>query len=201
MLWDRARSKGFPLAILAIALNQARAKRYLGLGDIAADARFPRRGLAAGDGFATTLVQVYSLEPLELWSLRHPEVPLSLFIDDFLGSTSAPMEHQVVGRLSAAAADLQLVVENDMNCKVTQHKSVLVASNDRLLSRLTKAFGKFTGQASRSGSNLGVDLPQDGAVPTGRASTCSGSAPMASDDGSADSEHFIRRATTCAACT
>ena len=158
LLWERARAKGFPLAILAVALNQARAKRYLGLGDVAVDARFPRRGLAAGDSFATYLVQIYTLEPLERWSSRHPAVPLSLFIDDFLGSTVAPEEHQVVGRLTSAAADLHELVEQDLGCQVAQHKSVVVASSDRLLRRLSTAFGRFTGQAARSGSNLGVDF-------------------------------------------
>ena len=158
LLWERARAKNFPLAILAVALNQARAKRYLGLGDVAVDARFPRRGLAAGDSFATYLVQIYTLDPLERWSLKHPAVPLSLLIDEFLGSTSAPEEHQVVGRLASAAADLHELVKQDLGCQVANHKSVVVASSDRLLRRLSAAFGRFTGQASRSGSNLGVDF-------------------------------------------
>ena len=161
VLWARGKQSGFPLAVLAVTLNQARARRFLGLGDVAVDAQFPQRGLAAGDGFATTLVQVFALPPLEKWQARHPHVPLSLFIDDFLGSTTAPTEHQVVGRLTAAAADLQMEVEHELGCKVAQHKSVLVASGDRLVKNLGLAFGKYAGATATSGSNLGLILPQD----------------------------------------
>ena len=149
LLWSRAQQRGFPLALLAITLNQARAKRLLGFGDVAVDARFPRRGLAAGDGFATTLVQVYALDPLEQWQARHPAVPLSMFIDDLLCGTCAPEEHVVAGRLTAAAADLNGMVEQELGCKVAQHKSVVVASNDRLLKRLGSAFGRHAGQVAK----------------------------------------------------
>ena len=64
-LWQRAVRRGFPLPLLAVSLNQARARRFMGFGDVAVDAQYPRRGLAAGDGFATTFVQIYALDPLE----------------------------------------------------------------------------------------------------------------------------------------
>ncbi len=102
------------------------------------------------------LVQVFTLTPLECWRDQHPEVPLSMFIDDLLGSTTAPEEHLVVGRLTAAAADLQNTVEQELGCRVAQHKSVVVASNDRLLKKLGHAFGRYSGQVAQSGSNLGV---------------------------------------------
>ena len=44
-----------------------------------------------------------------------------------------------------------------MGCKVAQHKSIIVASSDRLLKKLGGAFGKFAGTVAQSGSNLGVD--------------------------------------------
>ena len=40
---------------------------------------------------------------------------------------------------------------------MAQHKSILVASSDRLLKKLGDAFGKFAGTVTQSGSNLGVD--------------------------------------------
>ena len=80
-----------------------------------------------------------------------------MFIDDLLGDTSAPEEHLVVGRLAAGAADLKVTIEADLGCKVAEHKSILVASSDRLLKRLGEAFGKYRGKTAESGANLGVD--------------------------------------------
>ena len=158
VLWQRARDRRFPLALLAVALNQYRARRFLGLGDVAVDSLFPVRGLAAGDGFATTLVQVFALDPLEHWSAQHPRVALSMFVDDLMGDVQEAEEHQVVGHLTAGAAALQIAIEHDLGCRVAEHKSVLVASSAHLLQKLRTSFGKFSGSREISAPNLGVDF-------------------------------------------
>ncbi len=156
-LYERARNRGFNLAVVSIALNRYRAKRYLGLGDVACYAGFPTRGLAAGCGWATTWAQVYSIDPLEAWTVQNPQVGITLFIDDFFGDCQAQEEHEVAGRLTAGAAALRVAIEDDLECSVAEHKSVIIASSDRLLARLKAAFGKHAGTAEKSAANLGVD--------------------------------------------
>ena len=156
-LYERAGRRGMNLAVVSIALNQYRSKRFLGLGDVACYAHYPARGLAAGCGWATTWVQVYTLEPLLVWQESSPQVGLTVFFDDLMGEATAEEEHLVVGRLTAGAASLQTSIEVDLKCEVAAHKSVLVASSDKLLQKLRAAFGRFGGQASQSAPNLGVD--------------------------------------------
>ncbi len=157
LLWERARSRKYNSAIVAVALNQYGARRFIGMDDLAIDCGYPARGIAAGCGFATTWVQVYTLDPLEVWQASSPKVGLTVFIDDLMGENTSESEHLVVGRLAAGAASLQNAIETELHCEVATHKSVLVASSDKLLQKLRAAFGRYGGQASQSAPNLGVD--------------------------------------------
>ncbi len=94
------------LTVVAMAINQYRAQRFLGLNDVACSARYPTHGLAAGDGWATTFTQVYSIDALAAWAAQNPRLGISLFIDDFKGDCQATEEHEVAGRLTAGAAAL-----------------------------------------------------------------------------------------------
>ncbi len=155
-LFERARRRGMNLVVVAIALNQYRAQRFLGLSDVACSARFPSRGIAAGDGWATTFVQVYSIDSLESWATLNPRVHISLFIDDFMGDSQAQEAHEVAGRLTAGAASLKVAIETELECSIAAHKSVLIASSEPLLRRLKTSFGKYAGTTDRAASNLGV---------------------------------------------
>jgi hypothetical protein len=84
-LWQRSSELGFNLAILAIALNQYGARRFIGLGALTLDCNYALRGIAAGCGLATIFVQIYALPPLRAWRLEHPKVSLTMFIDDLGG--------------------------------------------------------------------------------------------------------------------
>ncbi len=157
-LWERAGELGFSLVVLAVSLNLYAAKRFVGMGAIALECAYPRRGIGAGCPFATTYVQMYSLPPLRLWRIEHPRVGLNVFIDDLTGQSTSKDEHKVVGRLTAGAASLWRITNDDLDASVAQHKSVLLASSDSLLDRLKLAFGKHGGVAKAAASNLGVDL-------------------------------------------
>ena len=122
------------------------------------DCGYTERGISAGCSWATLWVQVYTLDPLLVWQRACPQVGLTIFIDDLLGKATAREEHQVVGRLASGAASLHKVIEEDLECAVAGHKSVLIASSDRLLKRLSSAFGRHRGQALKSAPNLGVDF-------------------------------------------
>ncbi len=123
---------------------------------------FTVRGIAAGCSWATTWVQVYSLEPLHVWQNHNPRVELGVFIDDLLGGSTDASENVVVSNLTTGAAELRLAIEMDLGCKVAESKSVLVATTDTLLEKLKIAFGRFAGQASKSAANLGVDFYEEG---------------------------------------
>ena len=131
------------------------------------DCGFTERGIAAGCSWATTLVHIYSLDPLKVWQAHNPRVELGVFIDDLLGSATAAEEHAVVGRLAAGAAALRLAIEGDLDGKVAETKSAIIAGSDSLLSKLRVAFGRFGGQATKSASNLGVVFSQAEGAPEG----------------------------------
>jgi hypothetical protein len=127
------------------------------MGELTVDCGYPHRGISAGCSFATLWVQLYTLPPLQVWQGRCPQVSQNIFIDDLLGSVTAPEEHLVVGRLTHGAAELHRMIEEELECKVAMHKSILLASSDKLLKKLQDAFGKFGGQAKKAAPNLGVD--------------------------------------------
>jgi hypothetical protein len=144
------------LLIAAVSLNQYASRRLLGLGQLVLDSLFPERGIAAGCSLATVWVQVYSLGPLRCWAIVHPQVGLSVFIDDLTGESSDTEPHKLVGCLAAGAAALQDCITHELGCKVALHKSALVASSDIVLQRLKRAFGTFAGVAKSSAPNLGI---------------------------------------------
>lgn len=157
LLWSRASSTSFPLAVAAVALNQYAARRLIGLNALTLDAAYAEKGIAAGCGLATFWVQVYALEPLQVWQQAQPLLELSMFVDDLWTGAEDEQPHKVVGRLTAGAAALHDTTTRELKCSVAVHKSALVASSDRLLHRLRKAFGSYGGDATASAPNLGVD--------------------------------------------
>ena len=113
----------------------------MGLGELAVDCGYTRRGISAGCSWATLWVQIYTLDPLMVWQSQSPQVSLTIFIDDLMGGVTAEEENQVVGRLASGAASLYKVIEDDLECAVAEHKSVVLASSERLLQKLKAAFG------------------------------------------------------------
>ncbi len=108
--------------------------------------------------WATTWVQVYTLDPLTVWQYSRPQLCLTVFIDDLFTGCEAEEDYQVVGRLTEGAAKLKQAIEEELRCEVAAHKSVLVASNDTLLGKLRVSFGRFGGLAAKAAPNLGVDF-------------------------------------------
>ena len=117
-LWDRACSTGFSKVVAAVALNQYSTRRFIGLEDLALPCDFPERGIVAGCGLATTWVQVYSLEPLQVWQTASPQVGLTIFIDDLFSHSEDQAEHKVVGHLAAGAASLHVAIEHNLECRI-----------------------------------------------------------------------------------
>eukprot|EP00959_Pyramimonas_sp_CCMP1952_P157640 3296460-Pyramimonas_sp.AAC.1 len=73
----RARRRKFPLRLLCVALNQYQGQRLVTYETMAVVVGYPGRGLAAGCGYATFLVQVYTLDPFETWQRNNEALALT----------------------------------------------------------------------------------------------------------------------------
>eukprot|EP00959_Pyramimonas_sp_CCMP1952_P470960 9497602-Pyramimonas_sp.AAC.1 len=61
------------------------------------------RGLIAGCGWATYLVQMYVLAPLDQWTAAHSHVRLAMLIDDLLLQCHGRSYDAVICQTSSAA--------------------------------------------------------------------------------------------------
>ncbi len=156
-LWDHGQILGFNAGLLAVILNQYSSQRVVAYNGVAQNTYFPSRGLAAGCGFATFLVQVLAIPALDKFQALHPQVWITMFIDDLLVQARHRLPAQVVSRLTEAGAALHDIITNEWECKVAQQKSVLLASSRSLSDDLRKAFGHHAGKVQESATNLGVD--------------------------------------------
>ncbi len=123
LLWQRAKDREYNMAIVAVALNHYGTRRFIGLEELALDCGHPERGIAAGCGWATTWVQVYTLDPLLIWQHSSPHLGLTVFIDDLFTGCEAEEDHQVVGRLTEGAAKLKQAIEEELRCEVAAHNA------------------------------------------------------------------------------
>ena len=157
LLVQRARESGFPLTLLRVALAAYRGARFVTQCGRAAPALFASRGVVAGCGFATTLVKVYCLEPLDGFARGRPAVALDAYIDDFTMSARGGRAEVLAG-LQAAAEDMQQVVVAQLKGKIAVGKAA-AASDDHTLEGLQQRLGVLAGPpGARVATNLGVDF-------------------------------------------
>eukprot|EP00959_Pyramimonas_sp_CCMP1952_P342443 7174539-Pyramimonas_sp.AAC.1 len=84
----------------------------------------PTRGIAAGCGWATFLVQVYSLGPLDCWSKKNPRgTDSQMFIDDLFMGQQHQNQEALVRQLQHSAARLAVIIQDDLECKLALHKA------------------------------------------------------------------------------
>ncbi len=157
VLWAHGQEQGFNEAILAVALNQYGSQRVVTLHGVARNVLYPARGIAAGCGFATFLVQILALPALIRFQHLYPFVWLTMFIDDLLVHSRHRQPAQVISRLAEAGAALHDIITHDWGCCVATQKSVIVGSSVALCKSLEEAFGQHTGQIQPAAANLGVD--------------------------------------------
>jgi exonuclease III len=157
-LRNRARALDFPDTIVRVSCYMYGARRVVAMQDIAVDAGRPKRGIAAGCGFATYYAQIYVIPGLDWFSKANPKIGLQIYVDDFTGQTKDAEEHTVAERLVDGARKLLDLIEVDLECTLSVPKACLIASSDRLLGKLGKAFGQLKGSQSRTVANLGIDF-------------------------------------------
>ena len=159
LLRSRAESLAFPAAILNPALAMYSAPRYLQLGAALEGVGHPSKGVVAGCGFATYVVQAYCSGPIKGFGDRHPRIGLSLYIDDFTGVVTARDDDDAMMVLTEGMVDLRGVIEDELRCCIAVDKSQIAASSKPLLRRATRVLGALGGRAVDSVEALGIDLP------------------------------------------
>ena len=157
-LLARARLLDFPLRIITVVLNTYGGRRLLVLGGVAAWVGYPCSGVVAGCGFATYLVQVYSVPGLDPFISARDDLQVSLWIDDFTCQAEDADEDRLVAKIVRGAAELLYIIEVDLEATVSCPKAAVVASSATLCSRIKKALGKLAGEARPSAEALGIDL-------------------------------------------
>eukprot|EP00972_Heterocapsa_arctica_P030759 4527204-Heterocapsa_arctica.AAC.1 len=66
----------------------------------------PSTGVPAACAFATAHIQVYSASPIEHFQIQHPDLDLSIYIGDFVGSVEGQSEDLVAKQIIHAADSL-----------------------------------------------------------------------------------------------
>ena len=83
-LLDAAIATGFPLWQLKLTLELYCAPRVLCMGSAASSVIEARQSILPGDGFATALLKLILIGPLDRLVVQHPTVALAVVVDDLM---------------------------------------------------------------------------------------------------------------------
>eukprot|EP00972_Heterocapsa_arctica_P006082 895268-Heterocapsa_arctica.AAC.1 len=86
LLRTRASAARFPIVVTDLSLSMYCSQRFLTINGQFTCMGTPGTGVPAGCAFATAHIQVYSAAPIEQFQIQHPDLDLSIYIDDFVGS-------------------------------------------------------------------------------------------------------------------
>ena len=78
----RALALDFPGFILRLSMLMYKARRLVCFQGVVVEVGYPCRGIVAGDAFATYLVMAYAAEDMGLFCAAHPDVEVTMVIDD-----------------------------------------------------------------------------------------------------------------------
>ena len=135
LLVRRAGRCGAPMRALRVCLSMYRAVRYLTISPFVATPVRATVGVAAGCGFATTWVKVYSLEPLaealaEISASIPPLVTANaeIYIDDLQWDVEAGTEEEAASAFVSVAQVLSDTIQVDMCADLAYDKAAVVAA-------------------------------------------------------------------------
>ena len=158
LLRDRGDISAFPAHIMDLSISMYGATRILTLETLAKPMGRPGRGVIAGCTAATYHVQSFAAPPLDTFREVHVHIDLNLHVDDLIMHEGAVSESIVAQDLALAAADMRLVIANELKCKISVPKAAMAASSAKLLKRLGKALGDLGHYRQASAENLGIDF-------------------------------------------
>ena len=130
-LYGRLALASFLGVIAATALNVLRGPRYITLGCRATQACYARKGIPAGDTFATKLVKAHVLGALTRFAAKWDPWRIVLVVDDF-GISATGARGELATKLPQACAQLARVAQQEIGCVLADEKEAIVSS-DRLL--------------------------------------------------------------------
>ena len=164
----RAIQQKMPAAPTFLSISAYSGERILQLHGLVISAGFPTKGVVAGCGLATFHVQGYHGPPMQRFVTAHPRLALSIHIDDITLTSNERCDNHVVEQISAGAAELQHVIEEELDSSISVPKADLVATTDELRNRVGKVLQQFGGKRkAASAINLGIDVT--GGIAQGRA--------------------------------
>ena len=134
-----AKTWGFPLPLLEVALHLYTGARYVEWGRASAPPVFATRGVVAGCSLCTTLAKLILLSPMDAVVGAHRQVSFDVFVDDLRAGTAGTPD-VVTRRLDAAFADAEIAFAAD-GVPLVAHKTTVAATNGALAKRVRRAVG------------------------------------------------------------
>ena len=110
-----------------------------------------------GCTWACTFVKVYYLGDFDEHVVRHPQVDLEVYVDDFLQSATGTNE-AVTTFLTEATEDISHIAEHQIRARLVPSKAAVVASNTTLARKLQAALGELAGEPVSVTEALGIDF-------------------------------------------
>ena len=137
LLFEAAKKRGYPLAVLRLSLAAYRLPRTIGIDGCYSREVKAQRGITAGSGFATTELRLLLMDVLEATRNDHwPSVKLTLYVDDLTVSIRGAAK--TVARRLAAAVDADVQAFQSLELTVSVSKSTVVASSRKLAIRVCR---------------------------------------------------------------
>lgn len=147
---------GFPLWQLKLQVLLFRAPRWLSLGQACSAPLTAMQAILPGDGWATTLLKLALIGPLDATRRLHRSVTFAVVVDDIILQREGG-EARVTGEVAGAALELhrQLALAD---IRVALKKSRALSNNAVVRMELQGRLGDTLGvRAARCERNLGVD--------------------------------------------
>ena len=128
-------------------------------GIFASERLFARCGMVVGCSFATTFVKIFYMREFDALAVRHPRVSFEVYIDDVTAMSANKCPRKIVEDMGAFDDDFCSLVAGDLQAKIADNKTVVVADSKELAGALAKRLGCETGEAVQANAtNLGVDF-------------------------------------------
>ncbi len=157
-LLKRAEKTEFPTAVLRMCLSMYAAPRVVSMRGRASRQLHPRRGIIAGCPMATTLVMVFSLEPLDQLVAELPgSTDVDAHIDDFV-LTGVETEGRLLADMRDAEMMLRRTLNREMGGSIAMSKAGVVASKRSIAKALCEAIPGLGNSHIEEVVNLGADF-------------------------------------------
>ncbi len=155
-LLEAAREHRFPIPIVRACLAMYAAARMITLDKVAARELYPCRGLIAGCSFATTLVKLFYITPLDRAVTKLPiGTNVDFFIDDIAVTAVGP-RREVAARVVEAHALIRKAVTEELGCTLASQKAAIIASSKEVGREVAARLSNKEALAEFA-PNLGID--------------------------------------------